>query len=196
MKGIFGYPFFMNRILIISLFILSIGACTQNDMAEVAAISNDKDFPLVVMKGAIIEYTDSAVLKAKIASGKVENFMYFDDRGEVEDQKLIMTKGVKATFFDPNGGVNSILTSQRATRFEKKRITEIESNVVVVNEQGDSLSTEYLLWDEKANTLSSDKKVRVKTKDEIIFAEGFESDVNFTEDTFKKVTGTISLGGE
>ena len=165
-------------------------------MAEVAAISNDKEFPLVIMHDAIIEYTDSALLKARIEAGTVENFMYFDDRGEVEDQKLIMTKGVIATFFDPDGGVNSVLTSQRATRYEKKRITEIESNVVVVNQQGDSLNTEYLLWDEKANTLSSDKKVRVKTQDEIIFAEGFESDVNFTEYTFKKVTGTISLGGE
>ena len=162
-------------------------------MQQVAAINNEKEEPVVVMKNAEIEFTDSALLKAVIASGLVETYTYYNDDNEVDDQKLVMTKGVEANFYDKYEQVNSTMTSERATRFEKDRLTEIEGNVVVVNTDGDSLSSEFLLWDEEKNTISSDRNVRVKTADEIIFAEGFESDVNFQEYSFKNVKGRINL---
>lgn len=145
------------------------------------------------MKNAEIEFTDSAILKAIIAAGKVETFNYYNDKGKLEDQKLVMTNGVKATFYDKLGNVNSVLTSDQAIRREKDRLTEIEGNAIVVNVKGDSLSSEFLLWNENDNTISSDRDVRVKTEDEIIFAKGFKSDIGFSEYTFEKVTGTISL---
>jgi len=175
------------------LLVLFAFSCSENDLQQVAAINNEKEEPVVVMKNAEIEFTDSALLKAVIASGLVETYTYYNDDNEVDDQKLVMTKGVEANFYDKYEQVNSTMTSERATRFEKDRLTEIEGNVVVVNTDGDSLSSEFLLWDEEKNTISSDRNVRVKTADEIIFAEGFESDVNFQEYSFKNVKGRINL---
>ena len=162
-------------------------------MEQVAAITDDTEQPIVVMKNARIEFTDSALLKAVIAAGIVETYQYFDDEGKPEDQKLVMTDGVRADFYNKFEQINSTMTSERATRFEKERLTEIEGNVVVVNVDGDSLSSEFLLWDEGNNTISSDRHVRVKTADEIIFAEGFESDANFQEYSFTNVKGRINL---
>lgn len=177
-------------IIICCLLLVS---CQENDLNQVASLSNEKDLPVVVMENAEIEFTDSAKLKAIIAAGLVETYMYYNDDNELIDQKLVMNNGVTSKFYNKLGEVNSTMTSTSAIRYEKDRRTEIEGNVVVVNVKGDSLSTEYLLWDENDNTISSDRKVRVKTNDEIIFAEGFSSDINFQEYTFKKVTGTISL---
>lgn len=175
------------------ILLLSLAACTENDLQQVAAISNEKEEPVVVMKNAEIAFTDSALLKAVIAAGEVETYTYYNDDNEMEDQKLVMTNGVEANFYDKYEKVNSTMTSEKATRFQKDRLTEIEGNVVVVNIDGDSLSSEFLLWDEEKNTISSNKNVRVKTSDEVIFAEGFESDVHFQEYSFKKVKGRINL---
>lgn len=169
-------------------------SCTENDMEQVKALVNEDELPLVVMDTARIEYTDSGKLKAMIIATRVENYIYFDEKsGKEDDQKLMMSNGVKAIFYDQRRNPNSTLTSEKATRYDKAKQTHIEDNVVVVNNKGDSLSTEYLLWDENTDKISSDKHVRVRTAEEIIFAEGFESDVNFEEYTFKKVRGTISL---
>lgn len=168
-------------------------SCAENDLKKVAAINNEKESPVVVMENAEIEFSDSAIIKAKVAGGRIENYVYYNDENEVEDQKLVMTERVRARFYDNKGEITSILTAQRAVRFENEHKTEMEGDVVVVNTAGDSLTTEFLLWDEEKNTISSDKNVRVKTKNEIIFAEGFESDINFQEYTFEKVTGTITL---
>lgn len=183
----------MQRLVYFIAAALTFVACSENDLQQIAALSNEKEEPVIVMKNAEIAFTDSALLKAVIAAGEVETYTYYNDDNEIDDQKLVMTQGVKADFYDKFEEINSTMTSEKATRFDKKRLTEIEGNVVVVNIKGDSLSSEYLLWDEEKNTISSDKDVRVKTEDEVIFAEGFESDVNFQEYSFKKVTGRMTL---
>lgn len=172
---------------------LIMAACRENDMKEIAAISDDKELPIVSMRNAEIEFNDSARLKAVIQAGKVDNYIEYNDNDKPEEQRLVMSDGIEAEFYNELGEVNSRLTAQRATRLEGQRKTEIENNVVVVNVNGDSLSTEYLLWNENDNTISSNKKVRIKTKDEIIFADGFESDVQFREYSFTNVTGRIKL---
>ncbi|MGB0430370.1 MAG: LPS export ABC transporter periplasmic protein LptC [Bacteroidia bacterium] len=183
----------MKFYLSLFIYFLFLFSCRENDLAEVASLSEDKDLPQIVMENAEIEFNDSSRLQAIIAGGLVESFTYFDEDNDVQDQKLVMSKGVNGRFYSEQGVVNSVLTANNAVRYEKEKKTEIDGNVVVVNSQGDSLSTEFLLWDEKSETISSNRKVRVKTSDEIIFAEGFSSDMNFQEYTFKKVTGTISL---
>lgn len=193
MSALFLIRSYVKFYLSLFIYFLFLFSCRENDLAEVASLSEDKDLPQIVMENAEIEFNDSSRLQAIIAGGLVESFTYFDEDNDVQDQKLVMSKGVNGRFYSEQGVVNSVLTANNAVRYEKEKKTEIDGNVVVVNSQGDSLSTEFLLWDEKSETISSNRKVRVKTSDEIIFAEGFSSDMNFQEYTFKKVTGTISL---
>ncbi|MCB0737550.1 MAG: LPS export ABC transporter periplasmic protein LptC [Bacteroidetes bacterium] len=169
-------------------------ACTENSIEQIEVLVNEEDLPIIEMDSAEIEYSDSSYLKAKIFGTLVENYIKFDEKSKKEtEKKLILTNGIKALFYNKYRDVNSTLTAFKATRLDNERLTHIENNVVVVNTKGDSLTTEYLLWDENTNKISSNRKVRVRTADEIIFADGFESDVNFEEISFKNVTGTISL---
>ena len=45
---------------------------------------------------------------------------------------------------------------------------EARKNVVVVNEKGETLNTEHLIWDERSEKLKSDEFVKITRKDEII----------------------------
>ena len=65
--------------------------------------------------------------------------------------------------------------------------------MVVVNEKGEQLNTEHLVWDEKQEKLLSDEFVKITTKDEIIFGNGFEANQDFSKYRIFKIKGTISI---
>ena len=54
-------------------------------------------------------------------------------------------------------------------------------------------NTYVAMWDEKKDKVFSEKFVRVRTEDEIIKSEGFESDPSFSEYRFKNIKGIINL---
>ena len=66
-------------------------------------------------------------------------------------------------------------------------------NVVVVNEKGEQLNTENLVWDEKSEKLLSNEFVKITSKDEIIYGTGFEANQNFSKYKIFNIKGTISL---
>lgn len=178
------------------LAVTSFIACQENDIEQVDVLVNDEELPVIMLDSASITYTDSGKLKARIKAGRVENYLYFDEKSKKEtEEKLVMTHGVKGWFYDKQERLTSTLSAEKATRYDQERVTHIENDVRVVNSMGDSLTTEYLIWDENTNMIRSDQPVRVarQATNEIIFADGFESDVNFEEIRFKGVTGTISL---
>ncbi|MBM3410659.1 MAG: LPS export ABC transporter periplasmic protein LptC, partial [Bacteroidetes bacterium] len=90
-----------------------------------------------------------------------------------------MTRGIKATFYDQNGRVNSKLTAREAFRFPRKRLMQARGNVVVTNSEGDTLFTERLQWEEQKGRISSDAYVRIVRPDEVLYGDGLESDDRF-----------------
>jgi len=90
-----------------------------------------------------------------------------------------MTRGIKATFYDQRGRVNSYLTAREAYRYPRKRLMRVRGNVVVTNTGGDSLFTERLQWEEQKGRISSDAYVRIVRPDEVLYGDGLESDDRF-----------------
>jgi hypothetical protein len=70
---------------------------------------------------------------------------------------------------------------------------EVKKNVVVVNEKGEQLNTEHLVWDEKKAKLLSDEFVKITTKEEVIFGTGLEANEDFTKYKIFNIKGTLSL---
>ena len=70
---------------------------------------------------------------------------------------------------------------------------EAKRNVVVVNEKGEKLNTEHLIWEEEGDRITSDAFVKITTADEILMGEGLESNQSFTKYRIKKIKGTIRL---
>jgi hypothetical protein len=67
---------------------------------------------------------------------------------------------------------------------------------VVVNEAGDTMYTEKLIWEEKAERIYTDQYVRIIRPDEIIYGDGMESNQNFTKYKILNIRGTIALNEE
>jgi len=77
--------------------------------------------------------------------------------------------------------------------YEEKGMMEAKGNVVLINEDGEKLNTEHLIWDEEKEMIYSNEFVKITTADEIIMGEGLESNLNFTKFKIKNIQGTITI---
>lgn len=143
-----------------------------------AAAERGKDVTLI--------YSDSAVITARVEAPVLLRF-------SGEKPKTEMPEGIKAAFFNSAGQANSWLTANRAVQHPQEGITEAHGNVIVVNELGDTLYTEKLIWVEKEDRIYTDTYVRIVRPDEIIFGDGLESNQQFTRYKILNIKGTIAL---
>jgi LPS export ABC transporter protein LptC len=114
-------------------------------------------------------------------------------RRQGSDPVVEMTRGIKATFYDQRGRVNSYLTAREAYRYPRKRVMRVRGNVVVTNTGGDSLFTERLQWEEQKGRISSDAYVRIVRPDEVLYGDGLESDDRFENYRILNTRGSFKV---
>jgi len=159
----------------------------ENDIRQINSITDIKNFPTQSARNIEILYSDSAVVKLKIIAPEMARYSA-DDEPYVE-----FPKGLEVLFYNQDKLVESSLTANYAIYHEKEDIWEASDNVVVVNKKGEIINTELLIWNKKAETLSSDKFVKITKKDEIIYGDGFDADQNFTNYTIHNPKGILNL---
>jgi hypothetical protein len=72
-------------------------------------------------------------------------------------------------------------------------VLEAKGNVVIINEKGEKLNTEHIVWDQKKETINSDVFVKITTNTEILMGDGLESNQSFTKYKILKIRGIINL---
>jgi LPS export ABC transporter protein LptC len=183
------YSILNNLVLLsfISVLLVLATSCKKNNIAEIAAIvpSNDHS-PLEISRDVEFLITDSAVIRAKLNTPLMETFY-------AEEPYVEMPKGLNVIFYNNHAIPSGYLSANYGKRYSIKRIIEVKENVVVVNTQHDTFTTEFLTWNERTQMVYTDNYVRVKTKDEIITGKGFSSDMSFTNYEFRNIKGIISL---
>jgi LPS export ABC transporter protein LptC len=92
--------------------------------------------------------------------------------------------------------VSSRLKADYGIRYDRELRMEARKNVVVVNEKGEQLNTEHLVWDERTRKLHSDEFVKITTGDEIIYGNGFEANQDFSQYRIFNIKGIISVNSE
>jgi LPS export ABC transporter protein LptC len=163
-------------------------AC-ENDLDKVNFYSKGSLTPVETAKNIKILYSDSARLQVEITAPVLNHF-------ETESPYIEMPKGLKAIFYNDRLEVKSKLDADYGIRYERDQKMEARKNVSVVNEKGERLNTEHLIWDEKKEKLYSDEFVKITTRDEIIFGNGFEANQDFSKYKIFNIKGTISLNNE
>jgi LPS export ABC transporter protein LptC len=72
----------------------------------------------------------------------------------------------------------------------------LRDSVVVRNVlKGDTVHCQDLWWDNKTERFSTDKPVRIYTKDKILFGTGMDADQNFRWYNIRKLTGVVLTSG-
>ncbi|MEG1758951.1 MAG: LPS export ABC transporter periplasmic protein LptC [Alistipes sp.] len=106
-------------------------------------------------------------------------------------------KGVKIITYqdDSTTTVDAILTANYAIYFETRQLWEAKGNVVVTKSDGKTLYTEQLFWNARTNKIYSnvDSRIIQKNGADDFVGEGFESDQEFKDWRFRRMTGRMEV---
>lgn len=164
---------------------ISITSC-ENNIDEVNTLTTTANYPVESGKDIEVIYSDSGHVKIKLNAPVMMRYTG-------EKQYMEMPNGVNVMFYDNSMNVTSHLSSNYAISYEKDEILEAKNDVIVVNEKGEQLNTEHLIWDKRQELIHTDEFVKITTSDEIIYGNGLESNQNFTKYKIKDIKGTINL---
>ena len=162
----------------------------ENDVKKVASLTK-KNEPNSRGKNVSLIYSEKANVKIKVTAPVMEEYGI-----EEKDKYIEMQKGIKVQFFDSLLKVTSTLTSKYAIHRVGEKIMEAKNDVVVVNDKGEQLNTEHLIWNEDSSKIYSDKFVKITTEDEILMGEGMEANQDFSKWKIHKIKGIINVKEE
>ena len=178
-------PYFLLKGLIFFSFAtLTIFSSCKNKIEDIKAITYLDTFPVETGKNIEIIYSDSAKIQTIIKSPYYKR--YAGKNPYVE-----MPQGIDAVFYDSAMRVKTHLTSKYAIKYDKKNVMEVRNDVVVINEKGERLNTEQLIWDEKIRRIYTDVFVKITTPDKVFHGEGLDADDSFMKWVIKKPRGTF-----
>lgn len=176
--------------LIAIFFVLFSSGC-ENDIEVVNSVTsvNEKLKPIESSKNVEFLYSDSAQIRSKLTSPLVDHFMgkkpYYE-----------MQQGMEVIFYDKYPKEQNRLTANYGIGYDnnnKMTIMEAKGNVIVINEKGDKLNTEHLIWNAITKKIYTNEFVKITTKDEVIWGNGLEANEDFSEYEIKQVKGQIAV---
>jgi len=178
--AIWETPFFS---FIVLLTMISVSC--ENEIAKIKTVTNTVDLPSITAEGVEMLASDSSVIRSKL---QAPLFIKHDNE---KDPYIEFPKGVKIVEYDAKMNIVSSITAQYAKNFTGENRWEAKNNVVAVNLKGDTLKTEYLVWDTKKQKIYSDQFVKIIQKDQIFTGIGFESNQDFSSYHIKNLKGNM-----
>ena len=158
-----------------------------NDIEKIKKFSNSEDLPVITAQGYEVLFFDSTVITRKLQTPEM-----IIHGNENEPSYTEFPQGVAITQYDSRMNITSYITSQYAKYFEADERWEAKNNVVAINQKGDTLKTEYLVWDQKKARIYSDQFVKIIRKDnQVSTGTSFESNQDFSEYEIKNLKGRM-----
>ena len=166
------------------LFFLLFISC-ENEISKIKILTSTEELPSITANGYEMLFSDSTVIRFKMQTPELI-------RHDAEKEPYTeFPKGVKIEKYDANMNIVSSITAEYAKNFDSDQRWEAKNNVIAVNLKGDTLKTEYLVWDTKKEKIFSDQFVKIIRKDQIITGIGFESNQDFSNYEIKNPKGHI-----
>lgn len=163
----------------------------ENDLKKIAQINVPKDAPNEVIEDLTLILTDSGRVKVKLEASYVEKF-------GGDNPVTIFSDGIRLTFLDKSGKPTSELTAEYGEIREREDRMIAKHNVVFKNqEDGKSLKTEELIWDQKVKwknklgKVHTDKPVTFTSKDGVIHGESLVTNESFDSPIITTSSGQL-----
>ena len=174
--------------LILGAAILFYGC--ENDIEEIKAFSSPEDLPVIEAQNFETLFTDSGKIRFFLKTPKL---LRFENDGNTYVE---FPEGMELVKYDANKNIISSITSNYAKQFVKEEKWEAKNNVIATNAKGDTLKTEHLIWEEKAEKIYTEEFVKIIRADQIITGIGFQSDQTLENWKIKNPKGTIYISVE
>ncbi len=154
-------------------------------MKKVKAMFNEKEMDMEVADSVRFIYKEGAYKRAIVTGETIRRYTKSQNKIEFPD-------GLLVRFFDQLRLI-SILKAHYAENNESDQLMRVSGEVYMENERNEKLETEELMWNVRTKKIYTDKPIKIKTPDHIIYGIGFDSDENFSNYTIRKVTGIVSV---
>lgn len=103
-------------------------------------------------------------------------------------------KTLHVNFFDSTGQVESQLNARYGKYFESRNQVFLRDSVIVFSVKGDTLRTPDLWWDQNTGKFYTDKEIRLKTRDLVIYrGKGFEAEQDLSRFVIFQPYGLIAV---
>lgn len=173
-------------------FTLVFGLCSlvftscSNSLDEANKIISRANVKIEKGKDVQISYSDNGVVRIQASGPTVRRY-------NTERPYMEFSDGILLLFFNDKHEVDSRLTAKYATAVENSKSMTARDSVVVVNNKGEILNTDELIWDEEKKIIYSNSFVKITTADEIIYGNGMTANENFTDYEIRRITGKIKV---
>jgi LPS export ABC transporter protein LptC len=164
---------------------LTICCSCDDEKTKVKIDTTTEEIPSITAEGFEMLASDSSTIRFKLQTP-----LFIRHKNE-KDPFTEFPKGVKIQKYDANMRVVSSITCQYAKNFDSDDRWEAKNKVVAVNYKGDTLKTEYLVWDTNQGKIYSDRFVEIIQKDQVYTGVGFESNQDFSQYHIKNLKGNM-----
>jgi LPS export ABC transporter protein LptC len=170
--------------------IIFFASCQKSSIEKINSLTSELNGPNISAINSKIIYTEEAQIKMKINSPEINRYL------EIEDPYTEFPQGMNVVFYDSLERASSFIKANYCIYDETKKIWTAENDVVAVNEDGDTLNTDFLIWNMNTKKIYSDQYVKIINEEGIIHGKGFEANQDFSGWKIKQTSGIISIQDE
>ncbi|NOQ24051.1 MAG: LPS export ABC transporter periplasmic protein LptC [Bacteroidales bacterium] len=183
---------YLKSIIIPALtgIIMLFGSCKRSNIEKINAITSELNAPSMAVTNTEIIYSKNALIEVKIISKQINRY------ADIEEPYTEFPEGLFVEFYDSTQTVTSSIKANYCIYDQTNKLWTAENDVVSISDEGDTLNTEFLIWDEKKGKIYSDTYVRITNSDGIIHGTGFEANQDLSDIKIKNTTGVISVENE
>ena len=184
--------YYLKSIIIpvIAGIIVLFTSCAKDSIEKVNSITSELNAPNMSVLNTEIIYSEQALIKVKVTSKELNRYL------NIEEPYTEFPQGLFVQFYDSTGVAYSYIRANYCIYDETEKIWTAKSDVESVNSDGDTLNTEFLVWNQQTERVYSDQYVRITNKDGIIHGKGFEAKQDFSDWKILGSSGTISVENE
>lgn len=159
-------------------------SCKDNfkEIQQIGVLQNE---PIGIAEDINLKYTDSGKVKANLLSPKMKDF---------SNRQFAFTEfpeGIKLMLYDK--GQQSTILSDYAISYDQNDLIDLQDNVIIITQQGDSIFANQLYYDQKNEQIFTNEAFKMVSPTKIITGNGFNSDKDFKHFEALEVTGIIYL---
>lgn len=165
------------------LFILN--SCQEVDMAKVKAMFNEKDADVELADSVKFTYKEGEYIRAVVTGKTIKRYTKSQNKLEFPD-------GLLVRFFEQLNLI-SVLKADYAENNDAEQAINVSGNVYMENSRYEILETQSLTWNMRDKKVFTDKAIKIKTLDNIIYGVGFDANEDFSNYTIRRVTGIVAV---
>jgi len=163
----------------------------ENNIKEVESLTVQEIRPELYGENVEFIYTDSTRIQYKAFA------IEFLQMKTEEEEYNEFPKGGNVISYNEDGTQAWKIKSNYAKNLVKDELWELRNDVVAVSDDGKTINTELLYWDQKKQEIYSDQYVRITEKDgQMLEGNSFTADDKLNRIILSRVSGEVFLEDE